>query len=93
MLLMAAGQVEGICKAPEPYVFQRALTDFYTEYELYALVELPMERLAVLSALHGKIQDVFNTYGVQIMSPQYYEQPPQPLIVPKEKWFTPPAKE
>jgi len=93
MLLMAADQVEGICKTPEPYVFQRALTDFYTEYELFALVELPMERLAVLSALHGKIQDVFNTYGVQIMSPQYYEQPPQPLIVPKEKWFTPPAKE
>jgi len=93
MLLMAAGQVEGICKAPEPYVFQRALTDFYAEYELYALVEMPMERLAVLSALNGKIQDVFNTYGVQIMSPQYYEQPPQPLIVPKEKWFTPPAKQ
>ena len=93
MLLMAADQVEGICKKPAPYVFQRALTDFYTEYELFALVEMPMERLAVLSALHGKIQDVFNTYGVQIMSPQYYEQPPQPLIVPKEKWFTPPAKQ
>jgi small-conductance mechanosensitive channel len=93
MLLMAADQVEGVCKAPAPYVFQRALTDFYAEYELFALVELPMERLAVLSALHGKIQDVFNTYGVQIMSPQYYEQPPQPLIVPKEKWFTAPAKD
>ena len=51
-------------------------------------VEVPTERLAVLSALHGKIQDVLNTYGVQIMSPQYYEQPPVPLIVPKEKWFT-----
>ena len=93
MLLMAAGEVDGIGKTPEPYVFQRALTDFYTEYELFAVVERPMERLEVLSALHGKIQDIFNTYGVQIMSPQYYEQPPQPLIVPKDKWFTPPAKE
>lgn len=93
MLLMAADQVSGLNKTPAPYVFQRALTDFYTEYELFALVETPMERLAVLSALHGKIQDVFNTYGVQIMSPQYYEQPPQPLVVPKEKWFTAPAKE
>jgi hypothetical protein len=27
------------------------------------------------------------------MSPQYYEQPPEPLIVPKDKWFTAPAKE
>lgn len=93
MLLMAADQVEGICKSPAPYVFQRALTDFYTEYELFAVVETPMERLTSLSALHGKIQDVFNTYGVQIMSPQYYEQPPQPLIVPRDKWFTAPAKE
>ena len=93
MLLMAAGQVDGICKSPEPYVFQRALTDFYAEYELFALVELPMDRLVVLSALHGKIQDVFNTYGVQIMSPQYYEQPPKPLIVPKEQWFAAPAKQ
>jgi small-conductance mechanosensitive channel len=93
MLLMAADQVDGLCKSPAPYVFQRALTDFYTEYELFAAVETPMERLGALSALHGKIQDVFNTYGVQIMSPQYYEQPPQPLIVPKDKWFTAPAKE
>jgi small-conductance mechanosensitive channel len=93
MLLMAADQVDGICKTPAPYVFQRALSDFYAEFELFALVERPMERLVTLSALHGKIQDVFNTFGVQIMSPQYYEQPPQPLVVPKEKWFTAPAKE
>jgi small-conductance mechanosensitive channel len=93
MLLMAADQVDGLCKSPAPYVFQRALTDFYTEYELFAAVETPMERLGALSALHGKIQDIFNTYGVQIMSPQYYEQPPEPLIVPKDKWFTAPAKE
>ncbi len=93
MLIMAADQIEGLCKTPKPYVFQRALTDFYAEYELFALVERPIERLATLSALHGKIQDIFNEYGVQIMSPQYYEQPPEPLIVPKEKWFKPPAKE
>lgn len=93
MLVMAADQVDGICKTPKPYVFQRALTDFYAEYELFAVVDVPMERLEALSALHAKIQDIFNTYGVQIMSPQYYEQPPKPLIVPKDKWFTPPASE
>lgn len=37
-------------------------------------------------------QDTFNEYGVQIMSPQYYQQPPRPLIVLKEKWYAPPAK-
>ena len=93
MLLMAAEQIDGIVKAPEPYVVQKALTDFYVQYELFVVVEWPGERRAVLSALHSKIQDIFNEYGVQIMSPQYYEQPPQPLIVPKEKWFTPPARE
>jgi small-conductance mechanosensitive channel len=93
MLLMAAGQVDGIVKSPEPYVVQRALTDFYVQYELFVVVEWPGERLAVMSKLHSKIQDVFNEYDVQIMSPQYYEQPPQKLVVPREKWFTAPAKE
>ena len=93
MLLMAAGQVEGVLGTPEPYVAQKALTDFYVQYELFVVVEWPGERRTVLSQLHSNIQDIFNEYGVQIMSPQYYEQPPQPLIVPKEKWFTPPARE
>lgn len=91
MLLMAAGRVQQIRSDPAPYVFQRALTDFYVEYELYAALTQPRERIAALSALHGAIQDVFNEYGVQIMSPQFYEQPPQPLIVPKERWYAAPA--
>lgn len=92
MLLMAAEQTEGLVGRPAPYVVQRALTDFYIEYELFALTDKPREQLTILSRLHSKIQDVFNEYGVQIMSPQYYEQPPQPLIVPKEKWYTAPAR-
>lgn len=92
MLLMAAEQTEGLVRKPAPYVVQRALTDFYIEYELFALTDKPREQLTILSRLHSKIQDVFNEYGVQIMSPQYYEQPPQPLIVPREKWYTEPAK-
>lgn len=93
MLLMAADRIEGIVKSPEPYVVQRALTDFYVQYELFVVVEWPGERLSVMSKLHSQIQDVFNEFDVQIMSPQYYEQPPQKLVVPKDKWFTPPAKE
>jgi small-conductance mechanosensitive channel len=91
MLLIAASQTEGLIASPKPYVVQRALTDFYVEYELFALTKRPRDRLSILTALHSKIQDIFNEHGVQIMSPQYYEQPPQPLIVPKEKWFTAPA--
>ena len=44
------------------------------------------------SVLHANIQDVFNEYGVQIMSPQYFEDPAMPKIVPPEKWYAPPAK-
>lgn len=86
MLMIAADLTPGLVKSPKPYVAQRALTDFYVEYELFALTDRPREQLAIRSALHAKIQDTFNANGVQIMSPQYYEQPPQPLIVPKEKW-------
>lgn len=91
MLLLAAQETEGLRDVPPPYVVQRALTDFYVEYELFALTDRPLDQLAILSALHSKIQDIFNEHGVQIMSPQYYEQPPVPIGVPKEKWFTPPA--
>ncbi len=93
MLLMAADRVNQLAKDPPPYIYQRALTDFYVEYELFAVLPIPADRVSALSALHGSIQDVFNEFAVQIMSPQFYEQPPQPLIVPKEKWFTPPARE
>lgn len=91
MLLIAAEQTDGLLKSPAPYVAQRSLSDFYVEYELFALTDRPLDQLGILSVLHGKIQDIFYEHGVQIMSPQYYEQPPVPLVVPKERWFTPPA--
>jgi hypothetical protein len=46
----------------------------------------------VLSRLHGNIQDVFNEYGVQIMSPHYRSDPTEPQVVPKEEWYAPPAQ-
>ena len=49
-------------------------------------------RAEVLPACTANIQDVFNEHGVQIMSPHYMMDPPEPQVVPKEKWFTPPAK-
>jgi small-conductance mechanosensitive channel len=92
MLLIAARNSPGLLETPKPYVIQRALTDFYVEYELFVHTARPLEQLTIMSTLHSRIQDIFNEHGVQIMSPQYYEQPPQPLIVPKEKWYAPPAE-
>jgi hypothetical protein len=45
----------------------------------------------VYAALYRSILDVFNEYGVQIMTPAYEGDPERPKIVPKERWFEAPA--
>jgi hypothetical protein len=52
----------------------------------------PKLKLAVLDELHAHIQDVFNEYGVQIMSPNYEADPADKKFVPKEQWFQAPAQ-
>jgi small-conductance mechanosensitive channel len=94
MLKEAAWRTEDVAHAPEPVVRQTALSDFYAEYRLIAHspAERPLVRAEVLHHLHANIQDVFNEYGVQIMSPHYMMDPKEPQVVPKEKWYAPPAK-
>jgi small-conductance mechanosensitive channel len=91
MLREAARRTQGVTQQPEPAVLQNSLSDFYVEYQLNAVVENPAQRIRILSDLHANIQDVFNEYGVQIMSPHYRSDPPQPVVVPREKWHQPPA--
>ena len=92
MLIEAAGRTPGLLQAPAPFVRQRSLSDFYVEYMLGARIEEPQKRMAVLDALHRNIQDVFNEYGVQILSPHYEADPPEKVWVPKENWYEAPAK-
>jgi small-conductance mechanosensitive channel len=94
MLTQAALRTEDIAREPPPTVRQTALSDFYAEYRLiaYSPAESAAVRADILNRLHGHIQDVFNEHGVQIMSPHYMMDPKEPQVVPKEKWFTPPAK-
>jgi len=92
MLICAAEKTEGIRAMPTAFVYQRALSDFYVEYELFASIDLPIERIPILSRLHANIQDEFNTYGVQIMSPHFFSQPAQAVVVPKEQWHAAPAQ-
>ena len=79
---------------PAPRVFQTALSDFYPEYRLVcqAVPSEPRPRARVMSELHAHIQDVFNEYGVQIMSPNYEADPADKKFVPKEQWFQAPAQ-
>ena len=92
MLIEAAGRTPGLLKDPSPFVRQRSLSDFYVEYMLGARIAEPPKRIAVLDALHRNIQDVFNEYGVQILSPHYEADPAEKVWVPKEKWHEAPAK-
>ena len=94
MLVEAAHRTPGVLSTPSAQVFQTALSDFYPEYRLVcqAIPSQPRPRAEVLSNLHANIQDVFNEYGVQIMSPHYLGDPEQPKFVPKTAWFAAPAK-
>ena len=92
MLLHAAGQTGGLRKDPAPKVWQRALGDFYVEYELVVSLDQPEDRVPILSELHMHIQDAFNEQGVQIMSPHFENQPHQKVFVPKSEWFPQPLE-
>jgi small-conductance mechanosensitive channel len=92
LLLLAAERTEGVRKTPAPVVRQTALEDFYVKYTLLVSLEQPHVRLQVLDRLHGNIQDAFNEYGVQIMSPNYEADPENRKVVDKEQWFAAPAK-
>jgi small-conductance mechanosensitive channel len=92
MLQIAAERTQLVAREPAPRVVQTALQDFYVEYTLVVCVADPKLKLTVLDELHANIQDVFNEYGVQIMSPNYEADPETKKFVPKEQWFPAPAR-
>jgi small-conductance mechanosensitive channel len=93
LLLMGAERTKGIRRNPEPFILQKALSDFYVEYTLMFRIDRAEDRFYILSELHGHIQDAFNEHGVQIMSPNFVMQPDKEVYVPKEQWYAAPAKE
>jgi small-conductance mechanosensitive channel len=91
LLRTAAERTPGMAKNPPPFVLQRALSDFYVEYQVNAVLERPETRGTVLSALHANIQDAFNDVGVQIMSPHYESDPDAPKLAPPGQGHSPSA--
>ena len=91
LLLLAAERTPGVKPAPRPLVLQKALSDFFVEYQLLVHIERPQDRIPILSELHAQIQDAFNEYGVQIMSPHFEAQPDRQIVVPKMQWTAAPA--
>ena len=92
LLIEAAQKTPGVRTTPMPYVYQRALGDFYVEYELYASIDRALDRIPILSALHASIQDRFNEHGVQIMSPHFLGQPDGAVVVAPQDWYRAPAQ-
>ena len=91
MLLMAAERTPGLLREPAPFVLQLSLNDFAVTYELNVYCDQPSEMDRLYTELHRYVLDVFNEYGVQIMTPAYVADPPEPKIVQREQWFAKPA--
>lgn len=70
---------------------QTELQDWYVSYELQTEIAAGEAPAQVKSTLHGHILDVFNQFGVQIMSPHFVMQPKEAVWVKPESWFSAPA--
>jgi small-conductance mechanosensitive channel len=86
-----AARTPGVRHEPAPKVLQTALHDFYVQYTLLVCLERQESKPFTMAALHAHIQDLFNEYGVQIMSPHYLGDPASPKVVNKQDWFAAPA--
>jgi small-conductance mechanosensitive channel len=91
LLVAAAERTPGVRRDPKPIVIQASLEDFYVKYVLMVCLEQQERKAMLLHQLHGNIQDLFNEYGVQIMSPSYEADPSGPKIVAKKDWYAAPA--
>ena len=93
MLSLAAERTDGVLREPSPFVLEKALGDFAVAYELNAYVDTAQFLPQRYAELHRNVLDVFNEYGVQIMTPAYEGDPEQPKVVPREQWFMTPARQ
>ena len=91
MLILAAERTQGLSADPPPFVQQKKLGDFAVTYELNAYTTNVPAMMHLYSALHRNILDVFNEYGVQIMTPAYEGDPEEPKVVRPHDWYTSPA--
>jgi small-conductance mechanosensitive channel len=91
MLLEAARRTPDLLAEPAPFVLQRSLGDFAVVYQLNVYKAKAEELVQSYSALHQNILDVFNEYGVQIMTPAYEGDPEIPKVVARERWYAEPA--
>ena len=93
MLLLAAERTSGLSPERRPFVLERSLGDFAVAYELNVYCTDARAMLDHYAELHRHILDVFNEYGVQIMTPAYVHDPQEPKLVPRRNWYASPARD
>jgi len=71
LLISAALSTKGILPAPQPFVLQTGLNDFYVAYEINAYTSEPARMATIYAEMHQSIQDKFNEAGVEICSPHF----------------------
>ena len=71
LLIEAATKSLHIEPEPAPFVLQTSLEDNYVSYEINAYSKEAKKMALIYSDIHKNILDVFNTAGVEILSPQY----------------------
>ena len=91
MLILAAERTPGLSMDPRPFVLHKKLGDFAITYELNVYCTDVPAMMQLYTALHRNILDVFNEYGVQIMTPAYEQDPREPKVVRREDWHAPPS--
>jgi small-conductance mechanosensitive channel len=92
MLLAAAARcAPPAAEPPRAFVLLKKLGDFAVTYELNVYCTDIKVMLPLYTAMHRHILDVFNEYGIQIMTPAYEGDPEQPKVVPPKDWFAAPA--
>jgi Mechanosensitive ion channel len=91
MLIEAARRTPGLEHDPPPRVLLLKLGDFAVTYSILAHTRHARQMPRLYADLHRNILDLFNEYGVQIMTPAYEGDPEVLKVVPKDQWFAAPA--
>ena len=91
MLLLAADRTPRVKREPRPFVLQRDLANYSVNYDLCVYSDEPRAMFELYTELHRNVLDVFNEFGVQIMTPSYMGDPHDAKVVPREKWYEAPS--
>ena len=83
LLLSAAARTRHVLSDPAPFILQRALDNFFAEYQVNVYVTEEKLMSGIYSDLYGNIQDVFNEAGLDMTCPEYLSELPRRKSIQK----------